>query len=157
MKTLHNLHCNSMSFFFFNEGTKELHLVHYRAHWNQPCEKPQCKFNEFSFSEHTRHLQLVYYKSHLHQPCKKNQPRNPFFMKLNETSWSIHNKVFKWARSKNSSLCPFLSNEKQGTSKINKIKITKISLISNSVSNPLVNFDFATHTCKVRRLRTPSP
>jgi hypothetical protein len=50
-----------------------------------------------------------------------------------------------------------LSNEKQGTSKINKIKITKISLISNSVSNPLVNFDFATHTCKVRRLRTPSP
>jgi hypothetical protein len=82
-------------------------------------------FNEFSFSEHTRHLQLVYYKSHLNQPSKKRSAKESIFY---EAQWNflIHNKVLKWARSKNSSFCPFLSNEKQGTSKINKIKITKI-------------------------------
>lgn len=42
-----------------------------------------------------------------------------------EAQWNflIHNKLLN---EQDSSLCPFSSNEKQGTSKINKIKITKI-------------------------------
>ncbi len=120
------------------------------------------QFNEFSFSEHTRHLQLVHYKSHLNQPCKKKSANESMFY---EAQWNflIYNKFLKMSKDQKmyAHFCPMKNKEYLKSTKWKSQRSgnsSQISFISNSVSNPLVNFDFATHThAKSEGLKHPAP